>query len=86
MLNLLGTHPKHERRGAAAMLMKWGFDKADKDHKRCYVEASSVGYPLYKRCGFEDVGEIVVDLDKYCDKGFGVHRWVAMLREPDKES
>ncbi|KAL6718774.1 hypothetical protein ACLMJK_003008 [Lecanora helva] len=83
LLSMLGTHPKHERKGAAAALIGWPFAQADRDGKRCYVESSVVAYDLYKRCGFsEDVGEIVVDLDKYSDQGFGVARWVAMMREP----
>lgn len=83
VLSLLGTHPKHERRGAGAMLIRWGLAQADGDQKRCYVDSSSLGYPLYKRCGFqEDVGEISVDLDQYGAEGVGVHKWVAMLREP----
>ena len=87
MLYLVGTHPKHERRGAASMLIRWAFPFADKGGKRCYVDGSSVGYALYKRCGFTvDVGEISVDLDEYGDHGFGVHKWVAMMREPVAES
>ena len=68
------------------MLIRWAFPYADKEGKRCYVDGSSVGYALYKRCGFTvDVGEISVDLDEYGDQGFGVHRWVAMMREPVKK-
>lgn len=82
VLSLLGTDPKHERRGAGAMLIRWGCDRADKGQKKCYVDASSVGYRLYKRCGFEqDVGEVIVDFDEYGAEGLGVHKWVAMLRE-----
>ena len=83
MLSLLGTHPKHERRGAAAALIRWPYAQADKDKKSCYVEASVVAYQLYSRCGFRDIDELVVDLDKYDDRGFGVARWVSMMREPE---
>lgn len=83
VLTLLGTHPKHERRGAGAMLVRWGFAQADKRHEKCYVDSSSVGYALYKRSGFlEDVGKMSVDLDQYGPQGLGVQTWVAMLREP----
>lgn len=65
------------------MLIRWAFPFADQGSKPCYVDGSSVGYALYKRCGFTvDVGEVSVNLDKYGDQGFGVHRWVAMMREP----
>lgn len=69
------------------MLIRWAFAQADKDQKRCYVEASSLGYLLYRRCGFlQDVGEIIIDLDQYGAKGVGVHKWVAMLREPQTKT
>lgn len=65
------------------MLIHWAFPYADKAGKRCYVDGSSVAYALYKRCGFTvDVGEISINLDDYGGQGFGVHRWVAMMREP----
>ena len=50
------------------------------------MDSSKIGYPMYKRCGFtKDVGEIVVDMDEYGGNGIGVHRWVALLREPQTE-
>ncbi len=50
---------------------------------RCYVDSSKVGHPVYRRLGFEDVGELKLDLSDYeGGEGFGVHRWVAMVREP----
>lgn len=44
-----------------------------------------VGYPVYKKRGFgEDVGVMELDLGKYeGGEGYGVQRWVAMMREPD---
>lgn len=66
------------------MLTRWPFAQADRDGKRCYVDASSIGYPMYRRWGFKDVGEMSVDLDEYGGQGLGVQRWVAMLREPER--
>ena len=85
VLWLLGTHPRHERKGAGAQLVRWAFPHADAAGLRCYVDASKLGHPLYRKCGFEDVGEMTLDLDKYeGGKGMGVQRWVAMVREPQK--
>ncbi|CAD6591415.1 MAG: hypothetical protein ASARMPREDX12_005157 [Alectoria sarmentosa] len=85
LLWLLGTHPNHERKGAGAQLIRWAFPQADAAGLRCYVDASKLGHPLYTKCGFEDVGEMRLDLDKYeGGKGMGVQRWVAMVREPQK--
>ena len=65
MLYLLGTHPKHERKGAAAKLIRWAFPQADGAGLRCYVDASKLGHALYRKCGFEDVGELLLNLDEY---------------------
>ena len=81
----LGTHPSHERKGAGAQLARWGFPRADAEGLPCYVDASDLGYPLYRRLGFEDVGDMTLDLDGFeGGKGFGVQRWVAMVREHRK--
>ncbi len=83
MLELLCTHPAHERKGAASKLVKWAFDRADREGAPCYVDASAVAHAMYERCGFVDVGEMTVELERYepgC--GFGVQRWVAMVRAP----
>lgn len=87
VLLLLGTIPKYERRGAGALLIRWPFTQADRDGKRCYVDASPIGYSLYKRCGFsEDVGEMSLDLSKYePDSRLGTMKWVAMMREPQSK-
>ena len=87
VLLLLGTVPKYERRGAGGLLIRWPFERADRDGKRCYVDASPIGYQLYKRCGFsEDVGEMSLDLNKYePGSGLGTMKWVAMMREPQSK-
>lgn len=86
LLSMLATHPKHEGRGAGSMLIKWAFPKADDMGLRCYVDSSVVGYPVYRRRGFgEDVGVMDLDLGKYeGGEEYGVQRWVAMMREPEK--
>ena len=85
VLHMLATHPKYERRGAAGLLIRWPFEQADREGKRCYVDSSVTGHQLYGRYGFEDVGEMRLELDKYeGGEGFGVQKWVAMVREPRK--
>ena len=85
MLSLLATHPDHERRGAASMLIRWAFERADAQDVPCYVDSSPTGHALYVRSGFRDVGQMSVDLDKYeSGQGLGVQRWKAMVREPSR--
>ena len=69
LLNLLGTHPRYRRRGAAAMLVELGLKRADEEGKKCFVNAGGEGgeraeggEALCRRCGFVDVGELILDL------------------------
>ena len=83
MISLLGTHPNHERKGAASQLIKWGCEKADRAQLPCYVDSSPTARALYTRFGFEVVGELDVDLDQFeGGQGCGLQRWYVMRREP----
>ena len=80
LLNLLGTHPRYRRRGAAAMLVEWGLKRADEEGKKCFVDAGGEGgEALYRRYGFVDVGELVLDLGAGND---GL-KWIAMVKEAE---
>ena len=78
LLNLLGTHPRYRRRGAAAMLVEWGLKRADEEGKICFVDAGGEGgEALYRRYGFVDTGELVLDLGGRDDR----LKWIAMVKE-----
>lgn len=47
------------------MLMKWGFDEADKLGLPVWLEASPMGAPLYTRSGFQTVGWLDFDAKKW---------------------
>lgn len=65
------------------MIVRWPFVQADEQGLRCYVDSSTAGYPLYRRCGFtKDVGRMAYDFGEYGAQGVGVLIWTAMLREP----
>ena len=84
LLSYLATHPKHEGRGAGSMLIEWAFPRADEMGLRCFVDASTIGRPVYRKRGFEEcVGVSELDLSRYeGGEGYEVQRWVAMVREP----
>jgi GNAT superfamily N-acetyltransferase len=65
VLDTLVTHPDHHRRGAGAMLVQWGCEKADELGVEAFLEASPMGQPLYARYGFETVKEVGIDLRQY---------------------
>ncbi|KAI0022573.1 acyl-CoA N-acyltransferase [Xylariomycetidae sp. FL0641] len=64
-LKFLQTDPKHQRRGAGAMLIRWGVEEAKKLGLVAYLESSEEGHELYKRCGFHDMEHVPVDLSKW---------------------
>ena len=82
MLGNLGTLPWYQRREAASTLVRWWFERADKDGFSVFLDTDldGQGRPLYERLGFERVGEAVLDLAKY--GGTGTHTHIGMLREP----
>ena len=70
--------------------MKWGTDLADRERVKCYVESSPAGYPLCRKCGFEDVAEMEIELNRYKKKGssHGQYRYkhIVMIRAPEVQS
>lgn len=85
VLDILHTHPSHQGRGAGAQLVKWGTDLADKEGLQCYLESSPAGYPLFKKCDFEDVSEMEIELNKYHKNRYGqyIYKHVVMIRPPN---
>ncbi|KAF2134105.1 hypothetical protein P153DRAFT_281459 [Dothidotthia symphoricarpi CBS 119687] len=79
-LQILVTDPEHHRRGAGAMLIEWGTEKADDAQLPSFLEATRMGRPLYERMGFEKRYEEVFDLSQYGVKGEDSS--TVMIREP----
>lgn len=80
VLHILVTDPEHHRRGAGAMLIRWGTEQADDAQLPAFLEATMVGVPLYTREGFQARHEEVFDLKKYGLEGTDVS--TVMIREP----
>lgn len=62
-LELVGTRPEWQGKGAAGMLLRWGLERADADGVEAYLEASPKGRPIYEKFGFSEVERLVVDLE-----------------------
>ena len=54
-LEIVATLPQHQRRGAAARVMQWGCDWADREGLECYLEAGPDLVLFYARYGFQVV-------------------------------
>ncbi|EMC98614.1 hypothetical protein BAUCODRAFT_375716 [Baudoinia panamericana UAMH 10762] len=57
-LHICFTDSAYRRRGAGAMMVKWGCDLADQLFLPAYIEASKEGNFLYKTHGFYEAGMI----------------------------
>ncbi|KAF2255967.1 hypothetical protein BU26DRAFT_12652 [Trematosphaeria pertusa] len=82
MLNSLATHPEHQRRGAAKMLLDWGLEKADEEGWACYLDTSQTARAMYEGRGFELVRGVEFDRGKWGGEGVDWHG--CMVREPQK--
>lgn len=60
--------------------MRIGLDEADKRNAKVVLIATAKGAGLYRKLGFEEVGNISVDTRPY--GGSGEVQWLCMRREP----
>ncbi|KAK5661598.1 hypothetical protein OQA88_9698 [Cercophora sp. LCS_1] len=81
-LKMLGTHPIHQRRGAADLQLRWASEVADKNGLAIWVDASPVSVQLCLKHGFVAKGEVVCDLHPSVGRGGGKYKYTSMLREP----
>jgi len=81
--HILCVNPSHHRQGLGSRLLNEVLDKADREGRKTYIEASAMGLPLYVRHGWVEVGELEVDLGKHGCEG-GIIRQKQLIREPKK--
>lgn len=60
-LESLYTHPKHQRRGFAKLLLQWGINEADRLGLDAYLEATAEGTPVYEKQGFKEIGSFTIN-------------------------
>ncbi|TDZ25412.1 putative acyltransferase SID5 [Colletotrichum orbiculare MAFF 240422] len=58
--HVIAVKPEHQRRGAGALLTKWGLAMAELAGLPVYLESSEEGFPLYQRLGFEVLDDKIV--------------------------
>ena len=84
-LHLLHTDPKHQRRGAASLLMKSGFRRADELNLPIYLESSPMAHAFYQKQGLKDIEQFSLGLSQF-GGGDEFHVAPIMMRQPSKES
>lgn len=60
----MAVHPAHRRLGIGSLLMAAGTTRADSLNLECWMEASSMGKPLYENVGFRSLFKIAFDTDR----------------------
>ncbi len=78
--HLLATDPSYQRKGLASRLLKHVLETADRENRKCYIEATKAGHPVYLKLGFHDVDAVEVDLRKWGGNLVGINR--IMIRDP----
>ncbi|KUJ20586.1 uncharacterized protein LY89DRAFT_578607 [Mollisia scopiformis] len=55
VLDMMSTHPDHQRCGAGSMLVEWGIKIADSMGVESFIEGTIAAKHLYESCGFKAV-------------------------------
>ncbi|KAF4450688.1 GCN5-related N-acetyltransferase (GNAT) domain-containing protein [Fusarium austroafricanum] len=59
------AYPKHQRRGAASLLLEYGLKESDRLGIPACLESSAEGRKLYEKFGFEEVDRLTVDFSRW---------------------
>jgi len=66
-LQILATHPDHQRRGAGSALCNWGMQVAKELNVAISVFASPMGKQLYRHLGFNSLASITIKVQEEDD-------------------
>lgn len=80
-MNTLAVLPKYQRMGMGFAIMDSVLSVADKEGRDCYVEASSKGLGLYRKCWFREVGRLEIDCSGIVEGEETVFVTVPMIRD-----
>lgn len=82
--NTLAVHPEYQRCGVGSALLRYGLIDLNMRSETVLVNSLFPVQDLYKKFGWEVIGEIEADLSDWAGKnvGFGPYKNVIMAREP----
>ncbi|KAI4215471.1 MAG: hypothetical protein LQ351_001940 [Letrouitia transgressa] len=72
--------PEYQRKGLGSLLIRDGLAAADRDNAITYIEASPAGVELYKRHGWKQVDDILIDMAPYGGEGIASEK--CFIRSP----
>jgi WD repeat-containing protein 48 len=84
MLNQLATHPDHQGRGAAKMMLDWGMQKADEEGLVTYLDSTVYGRAVYERRGFVLVKALEWDREPWGGEGRDWHGCMVRASRPNE--
>lgn len=77
--------PTWQRRSVGSAMITWALTNLRLKTMPVWLCAQLDGHGLYRRFGWRDVMNVEMQLDEWAgaNRGYGLHRTVCMLREPD---
>lgn len=79
-LDFLATLPQYQGRGVASSMIRWGIEQATVRQAGIFLEATMDGYALYRKYGWEDVYELIMEYEPWGGKGS--QKFMLMRRAP----
>ncbi|KAL2824990.1 acyl-CoA N-acyltransferase [Aspergillus pseudoustus] len=83
VLEFIATRPDQQGRGVGKALLRWGMERADKQQRRIYLEATTPGFPLYAKMGWESLDKAEIDYTRW--GGEGTQVLTLMVRDPQQQ-
>lgn len=80
-MDIFHVIPLYQQTGVGTALLNWGLQQADKEGIHSYVEASPAAWSLCLKKGFDQFGDIRIELGRYKD-GFKDYAHSVMVRPP----
>ncbi|KAL2870391.1 GNAT family N-acetyltransferase [Aspergillus lucknowensis] len=80
LLEYLACRPESQGKGVGKALLRWGMERADREQRRIYLEASTEGFPVYAKLGWKELEKVEVDYTRLGGKGKQV--LTLMVRDP----
>ena len=81
-LEIVGTSPKFQRKGAGSKLLQYGCERADKQGVEVFLESAPDALPLYQKFGFRTAASMHT-LIKFEQSPEGeIYTETFMIREP----